>query len=783
MLPEGNYRQKMVLGPDNYDKYEFLVDGGFHHQYMRNMLHLNQGNSFSEIGQFSGVHSTDWSWAPLLADFDNDGLKDLFVSNGVKRDYTNMDFMNYAVQQRLESMDKGTEPAVKDLLENMPSISEHNYSYQNNGDLTFKKTTNDWGLNGESLSNGATYADLDNDGDMDLIVNNTDQQAFIYRNNSEIHSKNNYIKLQLKGQDKNTFAIGSKVVIKLDTLSLLQELYPVRGFQSSVDPSLIFGLGSSSKIDEIKIVWPDGKVSIQNNVDVNQTLVFKQNKAQSNEVVSSSSNTIFTQIATDSIINYVHKEDSFNDFDRETLLAHKLSTQGPKMAKTDVNGDGLIDYYIGGAKDQAGSIYIQKRNGTYIQSSSFSKDAHHEDIDAVFFDANEDNIPDLYVVSGSNEEEVDHINYEDRLYINNGNGIFTKRNHLLPENAMSGSCVVPADFDNDGDIDLFIGGRLIPGQYPKSPNSKIYLNNGKGKFTDASDTILGENTNLGMVTDATWNDINHDGKLDLIVVGEFMPIRFFLNQNGKLTETTAIQDPIKSNGWWNTIVPSDIDGDGDIDFIAGNFGENSQMRATNENPTTLFAKDFDNNGSLDAILCNYLDGKNYPIFSKDDLSNQLNFIKGKYVNYRDYATQSITDIFSNEELEGAIKLEAQLFKSVILRNNGKGKFEIEPLPSLVQFSPIFSILPFDIDNDNDQDLLLFGNFFGSRSRFGRYDANHGLVLRNDGQGQFSVVEQTKTGMNIMGEVRDATIIQNAHNENILMVAQNNGPLLHYKLNP
>lgn len=782
MLPEGNYRQKMVLGPDNYDKYEFLVDGGFHHQYMRNMLHLNQGDSFSEIGQLSGVHSTDWSWSPLLADFDNDGFKDLFVTNGVKRDYTNMDFMNYAVQQRMEAMNVGSEPAVKDLLENMPSIIQDNYAYKNQGDLTFKKTTNEWGLNGESLSSGAAYADLDNDGDLDLVINNTDQEAFVYRNNSELRTENNYIKLQLKGSDKNKFGIGSKVSIRLDSLSLFQELYPVRGFQSSVDPSLIFGLGTATQIKEIKVVWPDGKVTLQNNVDTNQTLLLEQKKALVQEINSAKSgtNTLFTALNIKGLSSYSHKENSYNDFDREILLPQKLSTQGPSMAVADVNGNDLTDVFIGGAKNQAGSLYTQQRNGDYKLAFSFLKDSLYEDVGSVFFDANGDSKPDLYIASGGNEEEEGHENYNDRLYINLGNGKFSKRIDLLPDDTISTSCVIPGDFDKDGDLDLFIGARMTPGQYPISATSKLYLNNGKGKFTDATIDILGKNANMGMVTDAIWSDINSDGTEDLIVVGEFMPVRFFLNKNDKLEETNIFQDSAKSSGWWNTIASADIDGDGDTDFIAGNFGTNSQIKATSENPATIFAKDFDKNGSLDPILCTYLEGENYPIFSKDDLSNQLNFIKKKYHDYSDYAKQSMTDIFNTEELKDAVLLEAQSFKSAIFRNKGNGQFDIEYLPTEAQFAPIYSIVPFDIDDDKDQDLLLFGNFFDTRSRFGRNDANHGQVLKNNGKGEFTAVNQTLTGMNIMGQVRDAEIITTVNDEVLLIVAQNNGPLLLHK---
>lgn len=783
MLPEGNFRQKMVLGPDNYDKYEFLVNSGFHHQYMRNMLHLNQGNSFSEIGQFLGIHATDWSWSPLLADFDNDGYKDLFVTNGVKRDYTNMDFMNYAVQKRLEEMESGSEPAVKDLLENMPSIIEHNYSYKNNGNLSFKKTTENWGLGGESLSNGAAYADLDNDGDLDLVVNNTDQTAFVYRNNSDLRENTHFIKLRLKGKDKNTFAIGAKVFISLDTLSLYQELYPTRGFQSSVDPNLIFGLGANTMVDEIKVIWPDGTVSLLKDVEADQTLTLEQRDASLADVDQNTTHkqAIFTDQTEEDVLNYRHKENTYNDFDRETLLLHKLSTQGPKLADADVNNDGLVDLYIGGAENQTGNIYLQKPNGQFIRSVSFEKDSIYEDVGATFFDANGDSKPDLYVVSGSNEKENGHEDYKDRLYINLGQGTFSRRTDLLPDDSISGSCVVPGDVDNDGDLDLFIGGRLIPGQYPKAPSSKIYINNGKGKFTDGTADVLGEDAQMGMITDALWQDINSDGTQDLITVGEFTPIYFFVNQGGKLIKEKAIDGPTGPKGWWNTIEPVDIDGDGDLDFVVGNFGLNSQIKASFDNPVTLFAKDFDDNESIDPILCITTEGKNYPIWSKDDMSSQLNFIKGKYVNYRDYAKQSITDIFSTEELKDALTLEADLFESVILRNKGNGKFEIESLPSEVQLAPINSIVPLDIDNDNDQDLILMGNFFDTRSRFGRYDANHGLILENNGQGNFSVIEQAATGMNIMGQVRDAKIIRNANNDILLIATQNDGPLLTYKL--
>ena len=782
MLPEGNFRQKMVLGPDNYHKNEFLVDAGFHNQYMRNMLHLNNGGTFSEIGQFSGIHATDWSWAPLLVDFDNDGLKDLFVTNGVKRDYTNMDFMNFAVQKRLEQTGTGVETAIKELLENIPSTIEENYAYKNNGDLTFQKTTKDWGLGGKSLSNGAVYADLDNDGDFDLVVNNTDEEAFVYRNNSNLHSKNHFLKLQLKGNNKNTNALGSKIIAKLDSVTLYQELWPVRGFQSSVDPSMILGLGKHDLIKELQVIWPDGSMTTQKDVAADQTLVLDQTNAQAkyNNDNEKAAKTLFLDLTADSLLSHAHHENKFDDFSREVLLPQKLSTQGPKLAAADVNGDGLTDLYIGGAKDQTGSLYLQRQDGNYKRTSSFLEDSSAEDVDAIFFDANGDSRPDLYVASGGNEEDDGHKNYKDRLYINQGNGNFKKHEQSIPDNKFSSSCAIPHDIDQDGDLDLFVGARLIPGSYPLAPKSRLYLNNGNGDFTDATNEVLGEHSAMGMVTDAKWYDFNNDGNEDLVVVGEFMPIRFFENKNGKLTEKKVLENPENYTGWWNTIESVDVDGDGDLDLIAGNHGLNSQHKATPENPVTIFAKDFDNNGAIDPILCNYSGGKNYPVFSKDDMTTQLNFLKDKYPNYSDYADQAIRDIFEPEQLEGAKKLEARQFRSLVIRNNGSGDFTAEPLPPEAQLSPIYNVTPFDIDGDNDQDLLVFGNFFDTRVKYGRYDANYGLVLKNNGSGQFTAVDQTETGMKIMGQVRDSKIIETADKGKLLFVAQNNAPLLIFK---
>lgn len=778
MLPEGNFRQKMVLGPDNYDKYDFLVKSDFHHQYMRNMLHINNGSSFSEVGQLSGIHATDWSWAPLLTDLDNDGLTDLFVTNGLKRDYTNMDFMNFAVQKRLEEMDSGVEMAIKDLLKEIPSSIEENYAYKNLGHLKFEKETTAWGLGGKSLSSGAAYVDLDNDGDYDLVVNNMDEEAFIYRNNSEKITQNNYLKIQLKGKDKNTLAIGSKIIVEADTLKLQHELYTSRGFQSSVDPSIIFGLGKVGTIGELKVIWPDGSITQKNNIAVNQTLQLDQNEATAQENTVGEIAALFTEITQDSLVSFNHKENRFIDFERELLLPHMLSTQGPKLAVSDVNGDGLKDIYIGGAQGQPGKMFLKKANGRYISSSEtiFDQDRKFEDIGAVFFDANGDAQPDLYVVSGGNEYDALPGNYTDRLYINLGNGQFKNSSDQLPKMSFSGSCAVVGDVDGDGDQDLFIGGRLQPGKYPMAPNSQILLNDGKGNFSDASESILGENSNLGMVNDAVFTDFNADGTQDLIVVGEFTPVIFLANKNGKLVPETP-EGLTNSEGWWNTITPIDVDNDGDMDYALGNFGQNSQLKASAEEPVTLYADDFDDNGSIDPILCCYLGGKNHPVFSKDDIGSQLAYLKSKYINFSDYASHTVSEILGEESLARAQKFEAHTFKTSILRNNGNG-FTLEALPVEAQFAPIYAMVPFDIEGDGDTDLMLFGNFFDTRVKFGRYDANHGLVLTNDGNGRFTALEQTKTGMNITGQVRDAKFID----DSTFLVAQNNGPLLVFKTN-
>ncbi|MEH6681431.1 MAG: VCBS repeat-containing protein [Sediminicola sp.] len=786
MLPEGNYRQKMVSGPDNYEKYGMLAKSGFYNQSMRNMLHLNNGGEFfSEIGQFSGISNTDWSWAPLFADLDNDGFKDVFITNGYKRDYTNMDFMNFAVSDKLKESKTGKKTTILEFLGHLPSTIVQNYTYRNNGDLTFKKMNEEWGMDQETMSNGAAYADLDNDGDLDLVINNVDDKAFVYRNNAEILNGNNFLRVKLVGDNKNVFAIGAKVTLEISGERLVQEVMPTRGFQSSVDYTLVFGLGPSTRIKQMEIRWPDGRVQLLKDVIGNQTVTVHQKESYP---APHSRDTMpvayFVNMPTQEMLDFKHMENPYNDFKREQLLPHKLSTQGPKISKADINGDGLEDFYVGGAKGTPGQIFLQTSSGRFRQSvqEAFEEDRGSEDVDAVFVDVDNDGDSDLYVVSGGSEYDIDSPELQDRVYLNNGQGIFLKGHANLPVMRASGSCVEPSDFDGDGDIDLFVGGRLVPGAYPTAPRSYILVNDGQGNFKDVTKEINKEIENTGMVTDAVWTDFNGDGKDDLIIVGEFMGVEMYQNSGQgsfKIVEDGELQD---SQGWWNTIKEGDFDQDGDMDYIIGNFGLNSQLKASISEPVTIYSKDFDDNGSLDPILCSYIQGESYPVFSKDDLLSQLGMLKRKYVNYSDYADKKITDIFDQKELKGAEVLKATNFATSYLENLGNSKFRLSALPTEVQFSPIHGVLVRDFNKDGKLDILFGGNFFGSRVKYGRYDANKGLLLLGEGNGQFKVVDNIKSGLKVDGEVRDIIGIAAGDNSELILLGINNGEMVIYKCN-
>jgi len=777
MDPEDNYANKVVAGPDNYEKFNMIKNTGFYDQTTRNMLQMNNhGSYFTEIGQYAGISSTNWSWSPLLCDFDNDGNKDLYITTGYGKNSTHMDIIMFSIDQIVKKQKGEAFMPKMGIVDKIPATVLKNYIFKNNGDLTFSNVTDSWGDEVPSLSNGAAYADLDNDGDMDLVVNNINSYAFVYRNNSSEQKLNHFLKIRFEGRGLNKGGIGAKVQVKCKDQTYTQEFMPSRGYMSSMNHELIFGLGKYTTADELRVIWPDMREQELTDVGADQTIILHNKDAQIVSQVSTPEHQpVFLPLNNKTILDFKHIENEYNDFKKQILLPHLLSTQGPHIAQGDVNNDGLEDLYFSGAKESPGKLYLQKMNGSFeLQTqSAFEKDKGCEDIGALLFDADGDKDPDLYVVSGGNEFSKDAPELQDRLYLNNGNGIFTKTADRIPVMMTSGSCVSAGDIDNDGDQDLFVGGRLVPGSYPLAPRSYILENNGKGYYKDVTEQYNKSLMNPGMVTDAVWTDFNGDMLQDLIIVGEWMGIRVFQNAGSKLTEITDHCGLKDSEGWWNSITAADFDMDGDQDYVIGNLGLNSQIKVSASEPAAIYAKDFDNNGAIDAVMCYYIKGKSYPLYAKDDLQDQLPFVKKKYPTYESYASQTITDIFSAEELKDALHLKAIVFASCYLENKGNGQFELSPLPREAQYSPVYGISSGDYNNDGNPDLILAGNFSGARIKFGEYDASKGLLLTGNGKGDFTVLNEIQSGFHINGEVRDIAEVRLASGKNLLVFALNN----------
>jgi len=781
MLPEDNKRQKLLYGPNEYDKFNMLVKTGLQYQYMRNMLQLNNGNGrFSEIGQLAGVSNTDWSWAPLIADFDNDGLPDLFVSNGYKRDFTNMDFLKYKADMQVKRNPGAPADQAATLLEmisKMPSNKFHNYMFKNKGDLTFANVSKDWGFGKSVLDNGVAYADLDNDGDLDLVTNNLDEEAFIYKNNSNEIFKNNYLEISLKGDSLNRYGIGAKVKAYLKGQVEFRENNPTRGFQSCVDASLHFGLGKNTEVDSLEVIWPRGKRQILRQVKANQVLQVSEKDANEQILYNKVPAKTFMTIDKDSSISFVHREDDVIDFNIQSFLPGFLSTQGPRIARADVNGDGREDVYICGAKNQPGELFLQSPDGHFKKTAQpdFVRDSVPEDIDAAFFDADGDGDMDLYVVSGGYVFAVGSPELQNRLYLNDGKGHFTRKTGAIPGIMVNASCVKPIDVDGDGDMDVFVGARVVPRRYPETPSSYLLINDGKGNFSNQTAMLAPVLQSLGMVTDAVWADINNDKQPDLIVVGEWMPITVLINNHGKLTDESSSFIKVSSNGWWNRIIADDFDNDGDIDFVVGNLGWNTQMKVSDTQPCSMVYDDFDGNGSMDAVMCYYIQGKNYPALSRDELVDQLPGLKKKFNDYASYSTATIEDIFTKEQLEKAKKLTVNRFTTTYIENKGNGVFELKDLPVEAQFAPVYAIQSFDVNNDGNKDLVLAGNFEKTRVLIGKYDANHGVLFLGDGKGNFRYTSQTASGLNIYGDVRDVALI-NTSKKKMLLFTINDKPV-------
>jgi enediyne biosynthesis protein E4 len=787
MLPNDNARLKTVTTFENWDRYKYNVQNGYFHQFTRNMLQRNNGDkSFSEIGRLAGVEATDWSWGALIFDMDNDGYKDIFVSNGIFQDLTNQDYLQFASNTEMaKTVISRNGVDYKKLIDAIPSTPVSNFAYQNQDNLKFLNKAKEWGLSKPGFSNGAAYGDLDNDGDLDIVINNINEVASVFRNetNNSLLS-NRYLKFELKGVGKNTFAFGTKITIRSNDKIYYVEQMPIRGFESSMDPRPNVGLGNLEKVEQILVEWPDGSKYLLRDVPTNQIILLDQKKSSTLNGVEVDPHLVLSPIfqQVGDLIKFKHIENEFVDFDRDHLIYHMLSTEGPRISKGDVNADGREDIYVGGAKDQSGALFIQQSNGFFVRSNEnvFEIDKGSEDMGSVFFDADGDLDLDLYVCSGGSEFSNVSTALIDRLYINDGTGKFNKSSQVLPTMRFeSTSVVTSADYDGDGDQDLFVGVRLQEELYGIPSNGYILNNDGKGNFTNVSKKIAPGLENIGMITDAIWVDLDKDNDQDLIVIGEYMPVKIFLNEDGKFMDYTKQAGLSESNGWWNRIKAFDLDNDGDLDFVIGNHGLNSRFRSSTENPVCLYINDFDQNGTVEQILCTFDGKKNYPMPLRHDLVSQIPSLKKKYLKYDNYKDQTISDVFTPEQLKDAIKLEAKLLSTSVLINEGGNKFTIHALPIEAQLAPIYGIEISDFDEDGNPDIILGGNFYSAKPEVGRYDASYGLFLKGDGKGKFVSIPALKSGIKMDGEVRDILRINITEGE-IILVARNNDNLLALK---